>query len=219
MSDDSVTSDVKETGRRLIQALVSVDKSAAFALLGIVFEEGGTPKVGELLRFSLEEIGNAWEKGSLSLAQVYMSGIISEEAIKHVLPASHIADTSLPLIGSVVFLDHHGLGMKIVSSLVQTAGYPLKNLGLGADTGRIVDFVGKEKIRILLVSVLMFPSALAVEELCREMAEQHPDVKIVVGGAPFRLDESLWKRVGAHAMGKNAGEIFDILHRLRKELL
>jgi methanogenic corrinoid protein MtbC1 len=219
MLDNSDTPELIETGRRLLQALVSVDKTAVFALLGTAYEEGGAPKVGDLLRTALEEIGDAWERGSMSLAQVYMSGIISEEAIHHVLSETHVTDTSLPLIGSAVFLDHHGLGMRIVSSLVRSAGYPLKDLGLGADTVRTVDFVGKENIRILLVSVLMLPSALAVEELCREMARLHPEVRIVVGGAPFRLDEGLWKRVGAHAMGKNAGEIFDILHRLRKELV
>lgn len=209
--------DNKESKRQLLQALVSVDKTAAFELLSAEFAEGGVPRIGEFLRQVLEEIGTAWDQGEMSLSQVYMSGIISEEAINRILPADLVIDESLPRIGTAVFLDHHGLGMKIVSSLVRSAGYPVRDLGLGANVEEILDFVGEEGIRILLISVLMFPSALAVEELTRELAGQYPEVKIVVGGAPFRLDESLSTKVGAHGMGRNAGEIFDILHRLSKE--
>jgi methanogenic corrinoid protein MtbC1 len=210
-------SDIMENRRKLLQALVSVDRTAVFTLLSAAFAEGGASAVGEDLRQALEEIGTAWEKGSMSLAQVYMSGVIGEEAVKRVLPADSATDLTLPQIGTVVFLDHHGLGMKIVSTLVRSAGYPVKDLGLGADVDRTIEFVGQEKIRILLVSVLMLPSALALRELCQQMANQHPDVKIVAGGAPFRLDEGLWERVGAHGTGKSAGDIFDILLRLRKE--
>ena len=173
--------------------------------------------MGEILRQVLEEIGTAWDQGRMSLSQVYMSGIISEEAIHRILPADLLVDKSLPRIGTAVFLDYHGLGIKIVSSLVRSAGYPVKNLGLGAKVEGILDFVGREEIEILLISVLMFPSALAVEELTRELAGKYPEVKVIVGGAPFRLDESLWEQVGAHGMGRNAGEIFEILHRLSKE--
>ncbi|WP_163336437.1 hypothetical protein [Desulfopila sp. IMCC35008] len=42
---------------------------------------------------------------------------------------------SLEEIGTAVFLDHHGLGIKIVSSLVRSAGYLVIDLGVGADKG------------------------------------------------------------------------------------
>lgn len=203
--------------RKLLQALVSVDKTEVSGLLSRAYESGGVHELGEILRKALEEIGIAWDNGTMSLAQVYMSGIIGEEAVQRILPHAAQVNDSLPKIGTAVFLDHHGLGMRIVSSLVRSAGYPLKDLGLGADIDRIVDFVRREEIRILLISVLMLPSALAVADLTREMAVRHPGVKIIVGGAPFRLDENLWKQAGAHGMGKNAGEIFHILADLQKD--
>ena len=206
-----------ENWRQLLQALVSVDRAAVYSHLSAVFLEGGASAMGEELRQALEKIGSAWEKGGMSLAQVYMSGVVGEEALQRILPADREVDLTLPQIGTVVFLDHHGLGMKIVSTLVRSAGYPVKDLGLGADVERTLEFVRQEKIRILLVSVLMLPSALAVGELCQQLARQHPDVRVVVGGAPFRLDEGLAQRVGAHAVGRSASDIFDILLHLQKE--
>lgn len=147
-----------------------------------------------------------------------MSGVISEEVLNRILPENYWNSPTKSKIGTAVFLDCHNLGMKIVSSLVRSSGYPVADLGVGVNVERVMDFVGKEDIKILLISVLMLPSALAVKELTQKMAKSYPDVKVVVGGAPFRLDEELWKKVGAHAMGKNAGEIFEILSRLEKDL-
>ena len=204
--------------KRLMEALESLDKPAVFQIVEEVYNIGGAFQVGELLRKVLEGVGNDWEQGFSSLAQVYMDGLICEEAIRNILPEDKIEDPSLPRVGTAVFLDHHGLGMRIVTSLVRSAGYPVKDMGLGADVELISRFVEREKIQILLVSVLMLPSALAVKDLTAVLTRQHPGVRVVVGGAPFRLNETLWKDVGAHRMGKNAGEIFGILQDLRKEL-
>jgi methanogenic corrinoid protein MtbC1 len=40
------------------------------------------------------------------------------------------------------------------------------------------------------------------------------EVKVVVGGAPFRLDDQLWKEVGADAMGREASEALDIIAKM-----
>jgi methanogenic corrinoid protein MtbC1 len=36
----------------------------------------------------------------------------------------------------------------------------------------------------------------------------------VVGGAPFRFDEALWRKVGADAMGRNGTDALRILEAL-----
>ncbi|MBM9512183.1 cobalamin B12-binding domain-containing protein [Desulfogranum marinum] len=208
-----------EKKQQLVRALVSVDKSAVSEILSTEFTTKGIDHVADTLQQALEEIGTAWENGSMSLAQVYMSGVISEEILNSILPANYLSKLTQPKIGTAVFLDHHNLGMKIVSSLVRSAGYPVVDLGVGVNVDNVIDFIGKEEIKILLISVLMLPSALAVEELIQEIARTYPDVKIVVGGAPFRLDTNLSEKVGAHEMGKNAGEIFEILSRLKRELI
>jgi len=205
--------------QQLVSALVSVDKSTVLKILNTEFAGRGSDQVADTLQQALEEIGTAWENGSMSLSQVYMSGVISEEILNSILPTDYLSNLNKPKIGTAVFLDHHSLGMKIVSSLVRSAGYPVTDLGAGANIEKVIDFIGKEEIKILLISVLMLPSALAVEELTQGIARKYPDLKVVVGGAPFRLDKNLWKKVGAHEMAKNAGEIFEILSRLEKELI
>ncbi len=44
------------------------------------------------------------------------------------------------------------------------------------------------------------------------------EVKVIVGGAPFRFDESLWKEVGADATGNDPAEALKIVTKLAGEI-
>jgi methanogenic corrinoid protein MtbC1 len=57
---------------------------------------------------------------------------------------------------------------------------------------------------VLLVSTLLLPSALRVKDLRRRLDELHAPTRLIVGGAPFRLDPQLWREVGADANGNSA---------------
>ena len=61
-------------------------------------------------------------------------------------------------------------------------------------------------------------SALKVKEVVEKLSDLSEDVKIIVGGAPFRFDEKLWKDVHADAMGNSASEGKDLVERIIGEI-
>jgi trimethylamine corrinoid protein len=73
---------------------------------------------------------------------------------------------------------------------------------------------GEDRLRVLLVSALMLPSALHVRDLVLRLKSASPDLKVVVGGAPFLFDPELWREVGADAMGRSASEAASIIEKL-----
>jgi methanogenic corrinoid protein MtbC1 len=81
----------------------------------------------------------------------------------------------------------------------------------------LVDRVAAQNIEVLLVSTLMLPAALRVAELTKRLAALSPGTRVVVGGAPYRADEQLWRDVGADAVGLHAGEVIGIIERLSGE--
>jgi methanogenic corrinoid protein MtbC1 len=81
----------------------------------------------------------------------------------------------------------------------------------------LVARVMEERVEILWISVLMLPSALRVKELCDQLRRAGSNVKVVVGGAPFRFDEQLWQQVGAAAYGKTASDALIIARQLIQE--
>ncbi|MBC3805678.1 cobalamin-binding protein [Acetobacterium fimetarium] len=165
---------------------------------------------------SLENIGDGWESGTISLSQVYMSGVICEELIDKYLPKFQIKRTDIPKMAIAVLLDHHALGKRIVYSILRAGGFEIMDFGQGLSVEELVSKTVENQIEILLISTLMLPSALKVKIMKEQLASHGATPKIIVGGAPFRLDKNLWLTVGADADGKNASNIIKTIEVLMK---
>lgn len=195
------------------RALLMLDRSLAEQIvLRSVQPETPMEVAGNLITSTLRRIGDSWERGTVSLSQVYMSGLICEEIIDKILPPFSPDRTGQPCMAIGVFEDYHLLGKRIIFSTLRASGYELIDLGGGLKTSALVETVQQKGIEILLLSVLMLPSALRIKNLKQELAGT--GVKIVVGGAPFRLDDQLWKEVGADACGKDSSEALRIVEQM-----
>lgn len=197
----------------LEQSLLSLDQEGAeIIILKAIQEESTVKVVGTLISDTLKRIGDSWEKGNLSLSQVYMSGVICEKIIDKVLPPSVPYRSNQPKAAIAVFEDFHLLGKRIVYSTLRASGIELMDLGGGLSVNKLAKIVREEDIKILLVSVLMLPSALHIKDLRDQLSDL--DVKIIVGGAPFRFDDKLWTEIGADYYGKDSAEALEIVHKL-----
>jgi len=119
---------------------------------------------------ALEEIGRAWESGEVALSQVYMSGRICEALVEAVLPPSDPDRKHQPRSAIVTLSDFHMMGKRIVYSHMRASGFELFDYGR-MDVDELVDRVLADKIRVLMISVLMLPSALKVADVCRRLNE------------------------------------------------
>ncbi len=198
-------------------ALLQIDRIKAAEIFENVYKEKRSFETLEQMTMeALERIGGGWEDGQLSLSQVYMSGVICEELIEKYMPKFSSSYKKKPKIGIAVLQDHHALGKRIVYSVLRAGGYDLVDFGQGLSAEEIVEKTTEKKIDILLISTLMLPSALQVKKVVEILREKNLSVKIIVGGAPFRLDNSLWQKVNADADGKNGTEVSKIIERLAK---
>ncbi len=159
---------------------------------------------------ALSQIGDAWEKGDLALSQVYLCGRFCEEMVDRVLPPSDPDRKQQPRSAIVVLNDHHMLGQRIVYSTMRASGFEIFNYGR-MDVKALVDRALQDRLQVLLISVLMLPSALKVGEVCQQLKTLESGIRVVVGGAPFLFDSELWQEVGADAMGRNAADAITIV--------
>jgi methanogenic corrinoid protein MtbC1 len=195
----------------LKSALLDFDTDKVKALFSrqVVRKEISIPM---LIEEVLSEIGKEWESGELALSQVYMSGKICEEVIEEILGSNPNIEVANSKIAIVTFNDFHSLGKKITLSVLRSVGYVIIDWGQGISLQTLVEKIEKEKIDILLISVLMLPSALKIKDLREELDKKKCKLKILVGGAPFNFDKKLWTRVGADAMGSSPTDAIDILN-------
>jgi methanogenic corrinoid protein MtbC1 len=166
---------------------------------------------------ALEQVGTAWEEGSVALSQVYMSGRFCEELVDRALPPSDPDRKLQPRSAIVVLSEYHMLGKRIVYSVMRASGFELFDYRR-MDVDELVERALADKIRVLLISVLILPSALKVREVCTRLKAKNPQIKIIVGGAPFLFDDQMWREVGADAMGRSASDAVKIVQNLMEEM-
>lgn len=191
-------------------ALLAINRLEADRILRTFFNDNGTiDTVEKLIAPALERIGTAWEKGTIALSQYYMSGRICEETISALFPIPQKTSSVTPQIAITTLEDHHLLGKQIVYSILHSSGFTVFDYGVTL-VSDLVERSVKDKIQLLLISVLMLPSAMRIKEVKKGFMKSGADVKIAVGGAPFRLDPSLWQEVGADLWGKTASDAIEI---------
>jgi len=198
----------------LEKSLLSLDRLTARQLLAR--QQATTSSfdtVEQLIVPVLERIGNGWTAGNIALSQVYMSGRICEELVDELLPPGDPERKDLPKLGLAVLEDYHMLGKRIVYAVLRAGGFEVIDYGR-VTVSELVERVQADRVKILLISTLMLPSALRVKEVRKKLNQAGSSVKIVVGGAPFLFDETLWQEVQADAMAARASEVLEIISRL-----
>ena len=196
----------------LISALITMDR---LAIRDILNPADGTVRKEDIIDVitvpALEEIGRRWEDGSLAISQVYMAGILIEEAITAIFPEVTSDQENQARIATVVLEDYHMLGERIVAAHLIGAGYSPIRYGR-KDVQELLPLIKRDNIRYLLISTLMLSSALKIKEITTALSGE--GVKVIVGGAPFRIDPELGKEVGADRVCFTASDAVTAIREL-----
>ncbi|MGD1012464.1 MAG: cobalamin-dependent protein [Acidimicrobiales bacterium] len=166
---------------------------------------------------ALTSIGAAWEDGDIALSQVYMSGRICQDVASSVFIPVPGGRHGQPTLAIAVLEDAHTLGKTIVLSLLRASGYEVLDFGSCRGIEEIAEMTERNRVEVLMISTLMLRAALRVGELRTCLDRAGLPTKLVVGGAPFRFDDMLWKEVGADSFGRNASDALAVLSQIESE--
>ena len=196
--------DIEDIRRRFEAALFSVDRLSVTRISTEVRDAIGQRNlIEQVVAPALDRIGFAWEQGNAALSQVYMASRMCEKEIDVPVPGNDRIIRNQPKMAIAVLEDHHLLGKRILHSVLVANGYEVLDYDR-VDADELVDKVRADGIEVAMISALMLRSALRVEHVCNALERHGCRSKIIVGGAPFRFDPSLWKEVGADATAASA---------------
>lgn len=173
--------------------------------------------VDQVVLPALEHIGELWEQGTASLALVYMSGRICEELVDRILPPASPARIRQPKTAIAILEDFHVLGKSIIYSTLRARGIELHDFGT-MNVEQLVNKTIENDVKILLISVLMFASAKQIKDVSDQLKARGSTTRIIVGGAPFRMDDQLWKEVGADAVGTDTAKALQVTQQMIEAL-
>lgn len=163
---------------------------------------------------ALNEVGAGFEKGKVYLPGLLMSAEAASSAFDVVKSKleKKTSQGDVPVILATVKGDIHDIGKNIVKVVLESYGFDVADLGKDVPPQKVCEAIEKTGARLVGLSALMTTTVPAMEETIKLIAKNHPDVKVVVGGAV--LTEEYASVIGAHYYAADAMETAKIAQAL-----
>jgi len=176
---------------RIAQTAVASGRTAEDTLFGLVL-----PAVDGSIRALSEDC-------EISLAQHFMTSQIASQVADWLIPrfTSKEGPAGRLVIGTAAG-DFHGLGKTIVSGCLRAHRFVVQDLGLNVPPERFVSEALAHQASVIAISSMMVHTALGASG-CRKVRTLlqaqglEGQIKIIVGGAPYRHDPELFRAVNA----------------------
>ena len=190
---------------RLVEAIErGMAKPAAEATREALLTRNALDIINQDLVPALDVVGQGFEKGTVFLPQLLMAAEAAKAAFAVVKEsmAGSAQESKGRVILATVKGDIHDIGKNIVKVLLENYGYDVIDLGKDVPPETIVETALRENIRLVGLSALMTTTVVNMEETIRQLHEQKPDCRIVVGGAVMTQDYA--DKIGADCYGRDA---------------
>ena len=190
---------------RLVEAIErGMAKPATDATREALLTRNALDIINEDLVPALDVVGQGFEKGTVFLPQLLMAAEAAKAAFAVVKEsmAGSAQESKGRVILATVKGDIHDIGKNIVKVLLENYGYDVIDLGKDVPPETIVETALRENIRLVGLSALMTTTVVNMEETIRQLHQQKPDCRIVVGGAVMTQDYA--DKIGADCYGRDA---------------
>lgn len=197
----------RELAAGYLDALLRQDRTTAADLIMDAVEAGRTVRDVYLNVFqpTQYEVGRLWQLGEVSVAEEHYCTAATQLVMARLYPyVFATVANGRNLIAACVGGDLHEIGLRMVADFFQLEGWDTLFLGANTPAGPLVEMVAARRPDIVAISSTMSFHVGLVAETVAEIRSRAPDVRVLVGGYPFRVDEQLWRRVGADGMARDA---------------
>ena len=161
------------------------------------------------LSAGMNEVGIMFERGKLFLPHVMMAAGAMQagvDLLKDEMPDNAEGKGKAVIVNGTVEGDVHDIGKSIVSTMLQSAGFVVHDIGRDVP---IMDFINKVKetnADMVGISALMTTTLPGQKDVIAILEEEglRDKVKVMVGGAP--ATDSWARKIGADCYAENASE-------------
>lgn len=160
----------------------------------------------DVLRQTLEAVGDKYEDGEFFLSELIMAGILASEVAALLKP--HMLKTQRTALGTIVMGtvkgDIHDIGKNIVIMMLDAAGFEVIDLGVDVPTEKFVEAVKTMKPDVLGISALLTSTIDRVKEVVDALETNglRDKVKVIAGGRP--ITRAFIEEIGADGYAEDS---------------
>ena len=181
---------MSELFEEISEALIDGMKNEVLKLTQQALDEGYSPKdiINDALLTGMSEVGVLFKDGELFVPEVLVAARAMNAGIDMLKPL--LKEGDLNIKGKIVFCtvkgDLHDIGQKLVSMMLEGAGYEIINLGVDVSPETIVEAVKEHKPDLVGMSAMLTTTMVSMKETIEALKENglDKDVKVMIGGAP-----------------------------------
>ncbi|MEJ2636054.1 MAG: corrinoid protein [Calditrichia bacterium] len=147
----------------------------------------------------MRRIGDKFGNGQAFIPDLMIAAkamTASSELLKPYFSSGEIQHKGSFIIGTVAG-DLHDIGKNIVKMILEGAGWKVIDLGTDVTTEKYLQAIAQNPKAPVGMSALLTTTMLNMEKSVKEIKSKHPDVRIIIGGAPVTDDYR--KKIGADA--------------------
>jgi len=170
----------------------------------------------------LRECGASFEKMEKFIPEMLMSADTMKSAMVLLKPLMADGDGGISTIGHTVLAtvegDVHDIGLDLLRTMFETAGFSVTFMGPDVPTDDIVATVKEEKPHILGLSALLSNTMDIMPGILARLDEEglRGGTKVMIGGAPVKQD--FCDMIGADGWAFDASSAVPVAKKLRAEL-
>ena len=194
---------------KITAAIADMLEDELSALTDKYLAEGKAPTaVLAAYQAGMTEVGKRYEAGEYFVSELILAGEMMTAGSDKIKPHLKGGTGGGPARGKVLIAtvegDIHDIGKNIAGTIMELAGYEVKNLGEDVKTSLIVEEVKNFKPKLLGLSGLLtlaYDPMKAVVDGLKE-AGLRDQVKVLLGGS--QIDDHILKYVGADVFANDA---------------
>ena len=169
------------------------------------------------------ELGRLWERGEISIAHEHYTTAITQLSLSLLYPRLLLNRTLLgrSLVATSVGTEAHEIGIRMISDLMEQAGWRTTYLGADVPHADVVEQVAQHRADVLAVSATMAGHIRGVRELIAALRADPRchRVRVLVGGRPFTINPRLAADVGADGWAPGAREAIELCRSWGEEMV
>ncbi len=168
----------------------------------------------KILRDALYQAGFMWNSGKITLGeQHYITAttqLIMLKMYPYVITGNH---KGVSIVGACAKGELHEMGIRMICDLLELDGYDTYYIGSVSSLDRLIEYAVRKKARIILLSVSWDENIKNLKEMIFNLKKNETlkEIKIIVGGRPFVINENLYRELGADGYAIDTEDIKSVL--------
>lgn len=209
--DPSLDTVYHERTLKYLEAILESDRNAAESLILATFYEGLTiADIYEgILAPAQARLGRMWHLGEISVADEHFGSATTQSVMS--LLRQHFPtkeSNGRIVVATSTSGDLHEIGLRMVTDLFEIDGWTVIFLGANTPTTDLIELLDRRQPELLALAVSTGLTLRDAGDLVDRIRETSSiaDLKVLIGGSPFRFAPDLWRELGADGCACSATE-------------